>query len=112
MVHPHFSLEVRLFLWLLSRGNFKAVHVDSIVEQNVIPLVFEVQLSCNDPDDSTKQGEHQCNAPIMLAIYNILYFQSQAYFQKPFSADLIFGEKRLLILYVLQNAYRKVVLHV
>ena len=30
----------------------KAVHVDSIVEQIVIPLVFEIGLSRNDPDAS------------------------------------------------------------
>ena len=52
MVHQHFSLEVRLFLWLFSKEKFKAVHVDSIKEQNVIPLVFEVWLSRNDPDAS------------------------------------------------------------
>ena len=52
MVHQHFSSEVRLFLSLISRENFKGVHVDSIVEQTVIPLVFEVQLSRNDPDAS------------------------------------------------------------
>ena len=46
------SLEVRLFLWLISRGKFKGDHVDSIVEQTVIPLVFEVRLSRNDPDVS------------------------------------------------------------
>ena len=52
MVHQHFSLEVGLFLWLISRGKFKAVHVDSIWEQTVIPLVFEVRLSRNDTDAS------------------------------------------------------------
>ena len=52
MVHQHFSLEVRLFLWLISRGKFKAVHGDSVMEQAVIPLVFEVRLSRNDPDAS------------------------------------------------------------
>ena len=30
----------------------KASHVDSIVEQTVISLVFEVELSRNDPDAS------------------------------------------------------------
>ena len=50
MVHQHFSFEVRLFLWLISREKFKAVHVDSIVEQTVIPLVFEVGLFRSDPD--------------------------------------------------------------
>ena len=34
------------------KGKFKAVHVDSIVEQTVIPLVFEGRLSRNDPDAS------------------------------------------------------------
>ena len=48
----HFSLEVRLFLWLISREKFKAVHVDSIVKQTVIPLVSEVQLFRNDQDAS------------------------------------------------------------
>ena len=52
MVHQHFSLEVGLFRWLISREKFKAVHVDFIVEQNVIPLVFEVPLSRYDPDAS------------------------------------------------------------
>ena len=52
MVHQHFSLEVRLFLWLIAREKFKAVHMDSILKQTVIPLVFEVQLSRNDPDAS------------------------------------------------------------
>ena len=52
MVHQHFSLGVRLFRWLISCEKFKAVHVDSIVEQTVIPLVFEVQLSRYDPDAS------------------------------------------------------------
>ena len=52
MAHQHFSLEVRLFLWLISREKFTAVHVDLIVEQTVIPLVFEVRLSRNDPDAS------------------------------------------------------------
>ena len=78
MVHQHFSLEVGLIRWLISRGKFKAVHVDSVVEQTVIPLVFEVRLSHNDPDASPLQGENQCNAPIMLAMYKFLYFQSQA----------------------------------
>ena len=78
MVHQHLSLEVRLFLWLISREKSKAVHVDSIVEQIVIPLVFEVGLSRNDPDASSYQGENQCKAPINLARYKFLYFQSQA----------------------------------
>ena len=43
---------VRLFLWLISREKFKAVHVDSIMEQTVILLVFEVRLSRNDPNAS------------------------------------------------------------
>ena len=47
MDHQHFSLEVRLFL-----GKFKPIHVDSIGEQTVIPLVFKVRLSRNDPDAS------------------------------------------------------------
>ena len=82
MVHQHFSLEVRLFRWLISRENSKAVHVDSIVEQTVIPLVFEVRLSRYDPDASPYQGANQCNTqcntPIILAMYKSLYFQSQA----------------------------------
>ena len=45
-------LEVRLFHWLISREKFKAVHVDLIDEHTVIPLVFEVRLSRNDPNDS------------------------------------------------------------
>ena len=49
---PDGSSTVRLFLWLISREKFKAVHVDSIMEQTVIPLVFEVRLSCNDPNAS------------------------------------------------------------
>ena len=52
MVHQHFSLEVRLFLWLISREKIKAVLVDSIVEQTVIPLVFEIRLSRFYPDAS------------------------------------------------------------
>ena len=52
MVPQHFSLEVRLFPWLISREKFKAVHMDSIVEQTVIPLVSEVQLFRNDQDAS------------------------------------------------------------
>ena len=52
MVHQHFSLEVRLFLLLISREKFEVVHVDEVVEQTVIPLVFEVRLSRNDPDAS------------------------------------------------------------
>ena len=51
MVHQHFSLEVRLFLWLISREKFKAVHVGSIVEQTD-SLEFQVGLSRNDPDAS------------------------------------------------------------
>ena len=47
-----FFRSLRRFLWLISREKFKAVHVDSIVEQTVIPLVFEVRLSRNDTDDS------------------------------------------------------------
>ena len=46
------TLFFRLFLWLFSREKIKAVHVDLIVEQTVIPLVFEVRLSRNDPDAS------------------------------------------------------------
>ena len=42
----------RLFLWLISREKFKVVHMDSIVEQTVISLVFEVRLSRHDPDAS------------------------------------------------------------
>ena len=34
------------------KGKVKAVHVDSIVEQTVIPLAFEIQLSRYDPDAS------------------------------------------------------------
>ena len=52
MDHQHFCLEVRLFLWLISREKFKAVHVDSIVQQTAIPVVFEIWLSRNDPDAS------------------------------------------------------------
>ena len=47
-----FVRSFRLFLWLISREKFKAVHVDSIVEQTVIPLVSEVQLFRNDQDAS------------------------------------------------------------
>ena len=46
------SLEIRLFHLLITREKFKAVHVDSIVEQAVIPLVFEVRLSRYDLDAS------------------------------------------------------------
>ena len=87
MVHQHFSLEIRLFLWLISREKFKAVHVDSILEQTVIPLVVEVRLSRNDPDASPLQGENQCYAPIMLAMYKFLFsmpsLSSKAIFWRP-----------------------------
>ena len=63
MVHQHFSLEVRLFLWLISRKKFKAVHVDSIVEQTVIPLVFEAGLSRNDPDASHSMAKISVTLP-------------------------------------------------
>ena len=96
MVHQHFSLEVRLFRWLISREKFKAVHVNSIVEQTVIPLVFEVRLSRYDPDASPQQGANQCNTSIMLAMYKFLDFQSQAKVQKQFSGDTICGAKHLL----------------
>ena len=39
----------------ISLANFKGkIHMDSIMEQTVIPLVFEVRLSRNDPDASPK----------------------------------------------------------
>ena len=37
--------------------------MDSNVEQTVIPLVFEVRLSRNDPDASQKQGEISVTLP-------------------------------------------------
>ena len=52
MVHQHFSLEIRLFLWLISREKFKAVLMDPLVEQTVITLAIEARLSRNDPDAS------------------------------------------------------------
>ena len=52
VVHQHFSLEVGLFRWQISRGKLKAFHVDSIVEQTVISLAFEIRLSRYDPDAS------------------------------------------------------------
>ena len=90
------------------KGKFKAVHMDSIVEQTVIPLEFEIRLSRYDPNASPQQGENQCNAPIMLAMYKFLDFQSQAKVQKQFSGDTICGAKHHLSLYVIQNAYRNI----
>ena len=63
MVHQHFSLEVKLFLWLISKKDFKAVRVDSIVEQTVIPMVFEVRLSRNDPDASHSKEKISVTLP-------------------------------------------------
>ena len=45
---------------------------------NKQPPVFEVRLSRNDQNASPYQGENQCNAPIMRAMYKFLHFQSQA----------------------------------
>ena len=52
VVHQHFPLEVGLFRLQISRGKFKAVHMDSIVEQTGIPQAFEIRLSRYDPDAS------------------------------------------------------------
>ena len=75
------------------------------MEQTVIPLAFEIRLCRFDPDASPYQGANHCNAPIMLAMYEFLDFQSQAKVQKQFSRDTISGAKHL-ILYVFQNAHR------
>ena len=85
-------INIWLFRWLISRGKFKAVPVDSIVEQTVIPLAFEIWLSRYDPDASPYQGANQCNAPIMLAVYKILDFQSQAKVQANFWGHNLWGE--------------------
>ena len=73
------------------KGKFKAVQMDLIVEQTVITLAFEIRLSRYDPDAFPYQGANQCNAPIMLAMYKFLDFQSQAKVQKQFSGDTICG---------------------
>ena len=82
--------------------------MDSIAEQTVIPMAFEIRLSRYDPDASPQQGANQYNAPIMLAMYKFLDFQSQAKVQKQFSGDTNCRAKHLLIPYVFKNAYRNV----
>ena len=52
MVHQHFSLEVNLFRWLISKLKIQSGSRGFSFGTNCNSLVFEVRLSRYDPDAS------------------------------------------------------------